>query len=228
MANITVPRTEDLPYRVFTGADIVAYINERKAATLQAVTVTIARQTVPIYVMSEPNPVAFARGRRSITGNLVFSQFDRHAVLHGIFDLQTPKTTIGDLPRVETNYYGSTGLVKTANPGFPNTFSNTNLDETPFSVEATRQVAELVRKRRVLYVDQLPPFDITITMVNEEGHAAVASINGVILINESWGYTLDDITADVVFTYMARSVTPLTSLVTGEQTSVTNAMFVSR
>ena len=52
MANITVPRTEDLPYRVFTGADIVAYINERKAATLQAVTVTIARQTVPIYVMS--------------------------------------------------------------------------------------------------------------------------------------------------------------------------------
>ena len=59
------------------------------------------------------------------------------------------------------------------------------------------------------YADEIPPFDITITMVNEYGQAAKFSLIGVEILNEGSGMSIDDITTEKACTFVARAITPL-------------------
>jgi hypothetical protein len=59
------------------------------------------------------------------------------------------------------------------------------------------------------YADQIPPFDITITFVNEYGQSAVRSIFGVELLNEGSGASMDDIVIEETMTYVARELGPM-------------------
>jgi hypothetical protein len=63
-----------------------------------------------------------------------------------------------------------------------------------------------------IYADQIPPFDITITMQNEYGQAARFSIFGVEVLNEGSGMSIDDITTEKACTYVARGLSHLTPL----------------
>lgn len=210
----------DAPYKAFSGADVVAHINGERAGTLQALTVSITRETAPIYVMGDANPRAFVRGKRGIAGSLIFSQFDKHAILRQLFKPQQYGQTLADVSRLfRTTYLGNDAVVShTAGfddaPGYDGSILMGGPDNDAQSAfrRQVQDIYSLVARRKVNYVDQLPAMDITVTLVNEEGDAAVTTINGVTLINEGWGFTLDDLTSEVAFTYMARSVTPLTSL----------------
>ncbi|MDK2600707.1 hypothetical protein QO179_24745 [Bacillus stercoris] len=64
----------------FSGADIVATFNGRVVGELQAITYSVTREKAPIYVMGDPNPKSFSRGKRGIAGSLVFTVFDRDAL----------------------------------------------------------------------------------------------------------------------------------------------------
>lgn len=64
--------------------------------------------------------------------------------------------------------------------------------------------------RPAYYADEIPPFDITITMVNEYGMAAKFSLLGVEILNEGSGMSIDDITTEKACTFVARGITPLT------------------
>lgn len=59
------------------------------------------------------------------------------------------------------------------------------------------------------YADEIPPFDITITMQNEYGQAAKFSVIGVEILNEGSGMSIDDMTTEKACTFVARSLTPL-------------------
>jgi hypothetical protein len=83
-------------YSCFTGADIVAYINGEKVSVLQGMTISIIREIFPEYEEGWTDPVAFTKGPRVITGNLVFSGFKRKEILtHSPFDV-TITTKEGD------------------------------------------------------------------------------------------------------------------------------------
>jgi hypothetical protein len=62
------------------------------------------------------------------------------------------------------------------------------------------------------YADQLPPFDITLTMVDSQGAGAYMVIGGVEILNEGGGFTVDDMTNQTVYTYVARFLKPLTPI----------------
>lgn len=57
--------------------------------------------------------------------------------------------------------------------------------------------------RMPIYADQVFPFDITLVAQNEYGQAAWSSVEGVEIINEGSGVSIDDITNEEQFTYIA-------------------------
>ena len=52
-------------------------------ATIQRVKYTINRETHPIYVMGDPKPVAYSRGKRWISGELVLSSINSEGMSPG-------------------------------------------------------------------------------------------------------------------------------------------------
>ena len=59
------------------------------------------------------------------------------------------------------------------------------------------------------YVDEIKPFNVTITLHNEYGNAARFSILGVEILNEGSGMSIDDITTEKACTFVARSLSHL-------------------
>lgn len=58
----------------------------------------------------------------------------------------------------------------------------------------------------MLYADQIPPFNITISMLNEAGRGAQLDILGVKIMNEGQGFSVDDITNEKAYSFVAREV----------------------
>lgn len=59
------------------------------------------------------------------------------------------------------------------------------------------------------YNDEIPPFDISITFLNEYGQASQMSIYGVELTNEGMGLSIDDITTEKACTFVARGISDM-------------------
>src|SRR5512146_2854214 len=57
-------------------------IGQFQFAELQAISYAITREKAPIYTMGSADPHAYSRNKRGIAGNLIWIQFDRHALLN--------------------------------------------------------------------------------------------------------------------------------------------------
>lgn len=206
-------------YQAYSGCDMVAHINHVPVGTLQAVTVSITREVVPVYTMGSADVKTFVKGKRGIAGTLSFSTFDKHALLYDVFNnTKTP-----------SDWFKNAGSLKDAYNKYGQAFttnelgSSQALDErvvaesrayTGQDSDLVNRVANAYGERKLRYADELPPFNITLTMVNDYGAASTCHINGVVIINEGTGWTMDDLTNEIAFTYVAREVTPLESLTT--------------
>lgn len=210
---------DDTPYTAYSGADMHAMIHNREVGNLQAVTIQISREVAALYACGDPNAKTFVKGKRAIAGTLVFSQFDRHALLHSSFAeafngqfKDTVKNLSGaglspdDLWRNQINVHGFSGVSvgDTEIPGG----SGATLAVTNEMAAVYRRIGE----QRLRYTDQIPPFDVTICLVNDSGDASFCAIEGVVLINESSAFTIDNLNSDQAFTYIARAVIPLVNL----------------
>lgn len=66
--------------------------------------------------------------------------------------------------------------------------------------------SNLVSKYQAIYADEILPFDITISFANEYGQRAVLTIYGVELLNEGSGYSIDSVTTEKAYTFVARKI----------------------
>ena len=64
----------------------------------------------------------------------------------------------------------------------------------------------LTSKYKAIYADELLPFDITISFANEYGQRAIMVIYGVELLNEGSGYSVDAVTTEKAYTFVARKI----------------------
>ena len=206
----------------FTGAHIRATFNEKVQVTLEGISWAIRRETIPIYVMGSENPVAFARGKRAITGTMVFSMFDRDELLYSFYpktygkwfqygdqtDGQQPWERIVDeagsdlntgsmiwLPELRAN---AEGKVEQGDG------SNTWTPEGVGDVVQWRWYS-----RAPHHLDQIPAFNVTLTMVNEEGRAAQCRLIGCVIINEASGYSMNTQIVEKTCTFFCQDVVPL-------------------
>jgi hypothetical protein len=169
----------------FSGSDIVATFHNAVVGELQAITYSVTREKAPVYVMGNPNPVSFSRGKRGIAGSLVFTVFDRDA-LH-----QLKKNAF----LVHRNGLNTSGSL---NP-YP-------IQDAPQDAVSNAGVQAWNRGTTPSYSDEIPPFDITINFLNEYGQSARMVLYGVEILNEGMGMSIDDITTEKACTFIARAI----------------------
>jgi hypothetical protein len=182
-------------YSTFAGADIQASFNGTFLGTLSGITWSITREKAPIYTMGSANPRSFSRGKRGIAGSLIFTIFDRP----GLYDMIERS--------VQNNDQSMRFFTRASNvlPGLDGSSVLVNRGLVPHDQGGGGEI----RQGLPYYADQIPPFDITISFLNEYGASARRSIYGVELLNEGSGVSMDDIVLEETMTFVATDVGPM-------------------
>lgn len=195
-------------YTTFSGADIVATFGGIEIGALSGITFSVTREKAPIYTMGSPNPRSFSRGKRGIAGSLIFTVFDRPALYTMLEKNYTNNKPMDFYTRAHNTLPGDTNALGRGIPG----------------LQSGNNWTRDVQKKVPYYADQIPPFDITITFVNEYGNAAVRSIYGVELLNEGSGASMDDIVIEETMTYVARELGPMYTIATTQLEKAGNTL----
>jgi len=196
----------------FSGADIHAYIGNRKVANLVALSVSINREVAPIYTFGDPSPRTFVKGKRGIAGTMTFTQFDKHALIESVFNVGERIKNIWE--NIDRFYGDMVDAQFKSRIDHLRRYADMSADQIrSLSPEqyVIASAARIVAQRHIQYVDQLPPFDLTLVFINETGAFAYMALLGVQFANEGYGYTLDDLSSATAVTYVATGVRPLTN-----------------
>lgn len=175
-------------YSSFSGADITASIGSYLIGELQSITFSVTREKAPIFTMGNPNPRSFSRGKRGIAGSLVFTVFDRDA----LYDIKQA-TDVARQGFNDSAFETSSDGANQLNIPHENITSETNRDRWK-------------KWARPHYSDEIPPFDVTISFLNEYGHSSEMSIYGIEILNEGMGMSIDDITTQKSCSFVARAI----------------------
>jgi hypothetical protein len=188
-------------YTTFSGCDIVCTFGNTVIGELQAITYSVSREKAPVYTMGSAEPRSFSRGKRGIAGTLVFTVFDRDALIEGLKehiaqsasfhriggDLNTQAISIDDWDKKMTSTITSETIGNTTD----------DADSIANKISATADPK---------YADEIPPFDVTISFANEYGQKAVLVIYGVEILNEGSGFSIDSVTSEKACTFVARRI----------------------
>lgn len=205
-------------YTSFSGCDIVATFGNTVIGELQALTYSIQRQKAPIYTMGSAEPRSFSRGKRGIAGSLVFTVFDRDALLEDLKDINIQR--IGG---EETEVYeGATLRIEEWDSKLTG-MSQEGSNDNSVSSQAENVTKKIAAVSNPHYDDEIPPFDITVSFANEYGQRAVLVIYGVEILNEGTGFSIDNVTTEKACTFVARRVEHMKAVEGMNQTSTGNA-----
>lgn len=174
-------------YNSFSGSDIVATMGNIVIGELQSITFSVTREKAPIYTMGDANPRSFSRGKRGIAGSLVFTVFDRDA-LHGLKENTTINAHGLNTSAIHREGISPQGVHKDS-------------EKNPNDI-----IDKWKKKRQPVYSDEIPPFDITVTFLNEYGQSSRMIIFAVEILNEGMGMSVDDITTEKACTFVARAI----------------------
>ena len=178
-------------FQSFSGVDIHAVFGNTQFGEVQMVSYKSDREKAPVYTMGSADPRTIARGKRLITGAVVFVVFEKDSLLS---IMNTEKGVNNPhLSNEETANYDTTG-------GFigPDGGSRTLSGEAAAGSLTTPSAARLA--------DQLLPFDITLVGANEYGNTTSMTIQGVELMSESGGISIDDLVIEKQMSFIARSI----------------------
>lgn len=190
-------------YTSFSGCDIVASFNGKAIGELQGITYSVSREKAPIYTMGSAEPRSFSRGKRGIAGSLVFTVFNRDALIEEFKDKLNGENLGIQKFKANASHknYLSIEEWDAQMSGY------TGYNEGPSdNGELSGKVSDLVGKYAPVYADEILPFDITITFANEYGNMASTVLYGVELLNEGTGYSIDAPTSERAYTFVCRSV----------------------
>lgn len=77
-------------------------------------------------------------------------------------------------------------------------------NEQNLTTEAGQRTSKISSQEMPVIADEIPPFDITISMANEYGKAAVMVLYGVEILNQGSQMSMDNIQSQVACTFVAR------------------------
>ncbi|MFE7817790.1 hypothetical protein ACFU1R_06250 [Priestia megaterium] len=183
-------------YTTYGGADIVCTFNGIQIGELQAITYSVTREKGPVYVMGDPNPKSFSRGKRGIAGSLVFTVFDRDALYQLKQQAVVHRHGLNQTDALADN----SAQVLSA---IDNAAALTNRNDL---------IKGWQTKRKANFIDEIPPFDITINFLNEYGQASKMEIYGVEILNEGMGLSVDDLTTEKACTFVARNIVEMKAM----------------
>ena len=220
----------------FSGADMVATFNGRIIGELQGLSYSVSREVAPIYTMGSADVRSFSKGKRGISGSLVFITFDRDALVD---EMRKDYSKVGNVPNVaryqtfQANAEGPNDIGMQIMNGLKSTTStglsaagigtwNEKMMELGYAQTGEFDADSLTDFYAPEYADQLMPFNIAITMANESGQRAGMEIYGVQILNEGSGFSIDDVVIAKAYSFVARKVRgiqPKSALVQSGQSS---------
>ena len=174
-------------YTTFSGCDIVCSFGSHIIGEIQGISYSVTREKAPVYTMGCADPRSFSRGKRGIAGTLVFVVFDRDALVKALADS-------GKIHRIGAN-------ITSKNDG----------SETS-GIHSIEEWDKMMSDHVSSGADDAMPFDITISMANEYGKAAVLVLYGVEILNEGMQFSIDTIQTQKACTFVARRVKALTAV----------------
>ncbi len=194
-------------YNSFSGVDIKGVFGNQVIAELQAISYSITREKAPVYTMGTADPRSFSRGKRGIAGTLIFIVFDRHALL-GTFGVWQPNQAqqllfLSDIDDIRPEADITKDIIGPGVTGGGPGGIGAGVDQQESNIAAVDSDQVIAAP---WFVDQIPPFDITLAAANEYGALAVMRIFGVELLNEGYGVSIDDIVSEQQLTYIARTL----------------------
>lgn len=203
----------------FSGCDINAIIrlpgykskgqelNQEKVfriGTLQTIAISTYNSKTPVKALGFKNPIAIARGGRTIAGTLIFNQLHTH-----VFD----DNSLPSLTRVEDD-----GLL-TYSTGKTDLYISPSLRRNPGAPESTELPKDKDKMKKqwdfswdnTLFGERskpsdIPPFDIVILLVNELGNVGKIVLYGVDIVHDSQTLSVEDIYTEVQYQFMAREI----------------------
>jgi len=160
------------------------------------------KEKAPVYSMGSPEPRSFSRGKRGIAGSLVFTVFDRDALIFALQDHIKKEKTFHRIGSNDLEYerisvdewdekmksYALQGVSGSAADNADKVTQNISTEADP------------------VYGDEIPPFDITISFANEYGQKARIVLYAVEILNESSGFSIDNVISEKACTFVARKV----------------------
>jgi hypothetical protein len=213
-------------YTSYSGCDIVASFNGKVIGELQAITYSVSREKAPVYTMGSAEPRSFSRGKRGIAGTMVFTVFNRDALIEEFKDKLNGTST--GIQKFKMNDPGTvanaTGSQYISIDEWDKQMSNLAGNTQGSSGQTTGTVSDLIGKYQPVYADEILPFDVTISFANEYGQRAVLVVYGVELLNEGSGYSIDSVTTEKAYTFVARKIDYMKAL-TGDQDQNLSATF---
>lgn len=190
----------------FSGADVTVIFGNAHIGECMAFTYGVNREAGPLYVLGRKEPISIPKGKRGIGGSFILAQLGRDALLQFWSQIkgsdQTPiwirkdeMVTDTGLTQYKTgvNINNENDLIKTINTsdGYENLNSS---DKTPN------------------YVDQLPPFTITVIGRNEQGHKMGFRVYGVQIINDGMAISTEELNMEKKYTFIATAVSRMIRL----------------
>lgn len=166
-----------------SGSDIVGVFGHVEFINLQGVSVSVNREIHPIYVMGRTDPISFVRGKRGVAGSIVTVCSDRGC----LYDIQ-------ERYGVYAKKIGDTHI-----PGRNQLDARESLEVNVLS-EFDRLGFQLATPQ---YVDQLPPFDITLVGLSDTLAATISRIGGVFIVSLGTGMSVDDNSIEQQMTFVA-------------------------
>jgi len=195
----------------FSGCDISAtimlpqYQGKNSArifriGTLQTISISTYNTKTPVKALGFKNPIAVARGGRTIAGTLIFNQLHTHVFndnyefpLKGDVDVTWDRGGLLGYASGDAEYITK----RKSNAGAPEPEKNRKIWD--FSWD-TNYLGEVVKP------SDLPPFDIIITMINEAGHMGKIILEDIEIIHDSSTLSVEDIYTEVQYQYMASNI----------------------
>ena len=221
----------------FAGADLLVSFGKRVIGELQQIAWAIQREKAPVFTLGSPNARAVSRGKRGIAGSLIIAVFNRDALMEEMkmqWSDIAPKrmfTAAGNLRYIEPNadqWGDNTPTGTMTGESFEtilemsgwNTAANNRVAGDTWS-DGTSPPADqnvdlflppgfgLMRVENIVYIDELPPVDVTMTFANEYGNAAFQKIYDMDFLNEASGVSVDTVIMERQVTWLARNISPI-------------------
>lgn len=156
--------------------------------------------------MGNADPRSFSRGKRGVAGTLVFVVFNRDALLAGLKEhIQKNKV-----------FHRVGGTINTEALSIED-WDAKMMNQIGSKTDAKEKTNAVAVQCDPVIADEIPPFDITVSMANEYGSAAVLVLYGCEILNEGMQFSADVIQTQKACTFVARRVKALeATMVAGE------------
>lgn len=193
---------------VFSGSDVVVIFGDSYIGECMSFTVGVNREAGPLYVMGRKEPIAIPKGKRGIGGSFILAQLGYDALLQyyenimgtnkrPIWVRQDEQVPIEDQREVDITRYGA---------------DNVQFDEDTGNITGIGTADLWEQLYRPNYVDQMPPFNITVVGVNEQGEKCGFRVYGVTIINEGMAISIDEINMEKRYTFIAQAISRMQKL----------------